>query len=446
MRALLALALAAAVGAGLWWRPRPAAAPDDPGWMDAPTTAIERRDMARFVEAVGVVQPAFVLEVKSKASGEIVSMPYQEGDRVEAGALLVELLPVDEERNLRKQRAAVLAAEAQLVKARNEVKIARLQLEVSREQAASRLERAKVDHEVATADLARRQNLFARDLVSQRELDDARRAAEQAEAELEVAQSQVRALKLTELQIEARRQDAALQQAALQREEVNLEVAELRLAETRIHAPMEGLVLSRPVERGQIIASGISNVNGGTTLMSLADVTALFLEAQVDESDIGGIQVGLEAELAAEAYPDETFAGVVERVAPQGVDDQNVTVFPVRVRLGSRAVQRLKPGMNATARIVVERRPGALVVPAKAIRRQGDAVGLRVRGDRGRPRFVPVEVGIRDGASVEVRGQGLSPGLEVLVGDPPRRGDDGARERGRAMRNSYRAARRMGAR
>lgn len=403
------------------------------------------RDLSRTVEAVGVVEPAFVLEVKSKASGEIVSMPYEEGDRVSQGALLVELLPVDEERNVRKQRAAVLAAQAQTAKSRNAVRIAELQLTVSREQAASRLGKAVVDNEVAVAELKRQESLFKRDLVSQKELDTARRAKEQAEADLAVAESQRRAVQLDELRIEESRQEALLRETDLERARIELEVAEIRLNETRIHAPMDGLVLERPVERGQIIASGISNVSGGTTLMTLADVSQLFLEAEVDESDVGGIRPGLEVNLSAEAYPDENFGGRVQRVAPRGIEEQNVTIFRVRIALDERAVRLLKPGMNATASIVVERRAGATVVPAEAVRTRGDRVGVMVPVEGDRPRFVPVKLGLRDGKDIEVRGE-LHAGDKVLLPAPEGasgRGG-GGRAQGDAMRQGMRAARRMG--
>lgn len=444
MKSKLAIVVVLLVAVAVAWRIQQTEEVSDPTEAPAPRVAIEVRDMIRYVEAVGVVEPAFVLEVKSKASGEITSMPFEEGDRVQEGDLLVELLPVDEERNLRKQRASLLAAEAQLAKARNAIRLAELDLITKREQTASRLERAEVAYEVTQDQLKRLTDLFTRELVSRRERDDARRAAEQAEADVEVARSEQRALDREALVIEDRRQDAQIQEAAVERERVNLEVAELRLAETRIHAPMPGLVLERPVERGQIIASGISNVNGGTTLMSLADVSALFLEAEVDESDIGGIRAGLQVELTAEAFPEGHFGGEVVRVAPRGVEESNVTIFRVRIRLGDKAVLRLKPGMNCTARIVVARADQALVVPTKAIQRREKKVGVLVDvpdGAAGEPRFVPVELGIRDAEVVAVTGK-LAEGDQVIL----RRGDsEGGRSgRGRQMRAGYRAARRAG--
>lgn len=420
-----------------------AASAEAEGPKKAETAAVEQRDMARYVEAVGVVEPAFVLEVKSKASGEITSMPFEEGDRVQAGDLLVELLPVDEERNLRKQRATVLAAEAQLAKARNAIRLAELDLVTKREQAATRVERAKVTFEVARDQLKRLQDLLARELVSRREVDDARRASEQAEADLEVARSEQRALEREALVIEDRRQDAHIQEATVERERVNLEVAEIRLAETRIHAPMPGLVLERPVERGQIIASGISNVSGGTTLMSLADVGSLFLEADVDESDIGGIKPGLPVELTAEAFPDAEFDGEVVRVAPRGVEESSITVFKVRIQLGKRSIRRLKPGMNCTARIIIARADGALVVPTRAIQRQKKQFGVTVvpgEDAAGLPRFVPVELGIRDDRGVAVTGE-LKPGDLVVLQEGEGGGRGGG---GRSMRAGMRTARRVG--
>lgn len=435
--------LAATVLAAIAWyalgRPE-AAAPA--GRPEVETAIVERRTMVRAVEAVGVVEPAFTLEVKSKASGQIVSMPHEEGDVVAEGTLLVELLPVDEERNLRTQRARVTSAEAQVAKARNQLKQARLDLGFSRERSASQVERAEVVHEVAVRELARQRHLFEKQLASQKAVDDARRAAEEAEASLELARNEAAALELAELRIGEREQDVHLQEAALEQQRIALEVAELRLSETRITAPMDGLILARNVERGQIIASGISNVSGGTALLTLADVRRLFLAAEVDESDIGGIRPGLGVELTAEAYPEETFEGRVERVAPRGETVQSVTIFRVRIELLGRAVELLRPGMNATAQIVLAREEDALVVPTQAIRRHDESLVVLVKDGPGEPRPVAVETGLRDGTLVQVRGD-LAPGAAVVT-SPARRGGRGGDSQRRQVRDGMRAFRRAG--
>lgn len=422
-RALLFLVLLGIVGGGLFATFRK---PEEETEVTTSRVQVARKELLRTVEAVGLVEPAFLLEIKSKASGTITSMPFQEGDRVRPGDLLVELLPVDEERNVRSQQTQVRSAEAQVARSRNQLRQARLQLEIQRAQVESRLEAATVAYEVAQHALTRQEALVAKELASQSEVEQARQAAESAESTLELARLEERTLELQELQVEASREDVKLQEAALERQRIALEVASLRLSETRIVSPMAGLVLTRSVEPGQIIASGISNVSGGTTLMTLADVDRLFLDTEVDESDVGGIRPGLEVRLVAEAYPRKHFRGTIQRVAPQGESVSNVTIFRVRIELDDEAVGKLLPGMNATATIVVEREPEGLVIPVKALERVKRQVGVRL-GDGS---FVPVELGLRVGGEVAVRGD-LEEGQELVFVEEEGSGSSSGRRRRR---------------
>ncbi len=434
------------LGGAAWWMSQPATPVRGEGRESSTPVPVVRKDLARWIEAVGVVEPAFVLDVKSKASGEITTVSVEEGDSVPAGALLVELLPVDEERNLRRQRSLVASAEAELAKTRSQLKQAELSLEVGRSKVAAQLAKARVENELAKAELQRQESLHQRQLASQQNLEVARRTSEAAHATLELASAEERALDLAALDVQARRHDITLREAGLERERIALEISEIRLVETRILAPMPGLVLKKHVERGQIIASGISNVQGGTALVTLADVSRLFLDADVDESDIGGVAVGQEVELSAEAYPDRTFEGRVHRISPRGEAVQNVTIFRVRIELLGNALGKLRPGMNATARILQQAVKGALTVPSAAIRRREGRTGVLVATESGRPQFVPVELGLRQGAEVEVRGS-LEPGQKVLVpgaegaGAAGRGGGNGG---GNGQRGMMRGMRMMG--
>ncbi len=363
---------------------------------------IQRRTLKRYIEAVGVVNPAFTLEVKSKASGEVVSMPYEEGDTVKEGDLLVELLPVDELRNLRKQKARLQAATAQLESARTQLKRAERNLVLEKRRSASRLGEARSSDRIAQKNLTRQLHLKKRDLASTQAVENASQTAQSSKSALEIAKTGVEALELLEFDVSDQMHTIQLQEARVEQEKIELEVATLRLAETKIRAGMDGVVLERKVERGQIIASGISNVSGGTTLLVLADVRRLFLEAQVDEADIGVVKVHGEVELRAEAFPEQLFTGRIDRVAPRGEEIQSVTVFKVRIELGEDARLHLRPGMNATARILAETQKDVLAVPLAAIHRKKAERGVYRKGKE--EKFIPIQAGLQEDLLVEIQG------------------------------------------
>src|SRR5690606_31659274 len=163
------------------------------------------------------------------------------------------------------------------------------------------------------------------------------------------------------------KQDVIVNQTELKRAEIEMENALQRLKETKIFAPMDGVITSRPVQTGQIIASGISNVGGGTTLMTLSDVSRLFINANVDESDIGKIRERQKTIITADAFPGRRFTGEVVRVAAKGETNSNVVTFEVKIEISSSGLDLLKPEMTANVDIQADRREDVLVLPNEAI-------------------------------------------------------------------------------
>jgi HlyD family secretion protein len=259
------------------------------------------------VSANGLVRPIDRIELKSKASGEVTRLPIEVGDHVEKGALVAQLDQVEE-------RAALAQARADLDIARAELALAEKNFE-------------------------RRQQLFNSDVIS-------REAHDQTELELAVARGR-------------------LVQAT-----TALERAGERMEETVITAPVEGVILQKYVERGQIIASGVSNVGGGTPIADIADMRKVHVEAGIDEIDIGKIEVGQRAAIRAEAYPEHLYQGEVVRIAPEARVEQNVTLFDVIVEVGN-TDGNLKSHMNATVEIVIVDRPDTLTIPLAAIENGG---------------------------------------------------------------------------
>ncbi|MCH8810407.1 MAG: efflux RND transporter periplasmic adaptor subunit [Gemmatimonadetes bacterium] len=279
---------------------------------DAPSiqsTAVFRGDLMITAEATGTVEPIRKVEVKSKASGEVLRLYVDIGDKVEPGALLAEVDPRDV-RNALDQAVA-------------DLDVARARLEISQ------------------AQLERSEELLQAGVISAQEH-------------------------------EARRLEFANSRASLVRAETNHELAQLRMTDVTIRAPLAGTVLEKNVEEGQVIQSASQNVSGGTTLMVMANLESMQVRTLVDETDMGEIRPGMQANVTVEAYPTRLFVGLVEKIEPQAIVQQNVTMFPVIVQLDNDS-GLLRPGMNAEVEIELAQAIGVLLIPNNAVVTPQDA-------------------------------------------------------------------------
>ena len=276
---------------------------EEAGDIAVQTAPAEIRDLRITAEATGELEPVLRVEVKSKASGEILDLYVDSGDEVEPGTLLARVDPRDVQN-------AFNQATADLDVARARIEIARAQERRSKE---------LLDSEVITAQ-----------------------------------------------EYESRQLEFANAQAALVRAETNLELATLRLEDVTIRAPLAGTILEKQVEFGQVIQSASQNVSGGTPLFIMANLDDMRVRTLVDETDVGQLSAGMGATVTVEAFPDRTFQGAIEKIEPQAVVQQNVTMFPVIVLLDNRA-GLLKPGMNAEVEVLVDERLATLTVPNNAV-------------------------------------------------------------------------------
>lgn len=280
-----------------------------------------RGDLRVTISSTGKVEPVKTVEVKSKASGEVIQLPFEEGEYVKQGELLAKIDPE--------------------------------QVRFNYDKAVADLAVAKASYATTERDVNRQKELFNQKMVSEAEMDKAQLSLEQVKAGL------VRA--------EAAASDAKKQ-----------------LDDTVIRSPLSGLIIQRTVEEGNIIASGISNVSGGTTLMQIAQVDSVYIVAQVDETDIGKVELGQPVEVEAEAFPDQTFKGEVLKIAPMARAEQNVTVFEVTTKVDN-AERKLKSGMNANIEIITAFSQNALLVPNAAVKdpRKMGMGGEMMNGQRG---------------------------------------------------------------
>jgi len=306
---------------------------------------VERRDIVVSAQASGTVQPDTTVEVKSKASGEILDLAVETGQVVKRGALMVRVDP-------RIPRNAVAQAQADL--------------------------------EVAQARLT--------NASSQKRRAD----------ELFKSQS------ITEQEHEQALLDYANANAEVIRARVAVDNARDQLDDTNVRAPINGTIIEKQVERGQVISSPTNDVGGGTVLLKMADLNLVQVRTLVDETDIGKIQPGQRATVTVEAYPSRPFSGTVLKIEPQAQTEQNVTMFPVLVRIDNKE-GLLRPGMNAEVEVHVGRREDVLTVPNAALRTQRD-VGSAAQVLGLSPEQVQQEVaaGQQGGGAVQQRDSGTA--------------------------------------
>ena len=269
---------------------------------------VETRDIVVSAQASGTLQPDTTVEVKSKASGEVLQIMAETGQLVNRGDMLVRIDPRIPQNTLAQAQAELDVARAQLANA------------------ASQKRRAE-----------------------------------------ELYKSQA----ITEQENETAALTYANARAAVVRGQVSVDNAKIQLADANVRAPITGTIIEKTVERGTLITSATGNVSGGTTILKMADLQLVQVRTLVDETDIGKIKPGMPTTVTVDAYPNRPFQGEVLKIEPLAETQQNVTMFPVLVRIQNRE-GLLRPGMNAEVEIHVGRREGVLAVPNAALRTQRD--------------------------------------------------------------------------
>ena len=354
------------------------------------------------------------VDIKCRAGGEIIKLPFDISQNVKQGDLLCQLDTKDEDLAVRSADAAVAQAAAKLAQAQANLETAELNLGTTREKDTAALASAKVKAENLRAKAERQKELVAQKLGSPEEYETVQTEAAAAVADQRAAEVAVEELKQQEVQLEFKRQDVKTAEAQLQSDNIALDTQKQQLAYTTVTAPMDGTVSALNVQKGQIIASGLNAVNGGTTILTLADLSHVFVTATVDESDIGGVKVGHKARVTVSSFPGRTFAGKVVRIAVKGVNTSNVVTFEVKVEVNDDHKDLLKPEMTGDVTIVEDERQNALMVPAAAVTRRNGQAYVSVKTAKGTKEERAVTLGIEGADMAEVR-SGLSDGDRVAV-------------------------------
>jgi len=269
---------------------------------------VDTKELELTVEASGTVEAISSIEIKSKASGEILYLGAEIGDFIKKGEVLARIDQRTPQNNL--------------------------------EQASADLDVAKVRLANAESQFLRSEKLHKEGSISDKAFEDAQEAFSSAKSQYV-------------------------------RSNVFLENAKISLDDTLVRSPIDGTIISRAAEVGQVITSPTSAVGGGTLLMEMADLNKVRVRALIDEIDIGKINIGQEVTLRVSAYRDRKFTGVVSKIEPQAKEDQNVTTFPVLIDIENRD-NLLLIGMNTDVEIEIIKEEVALALPAGSLRTRKD--------------------------------------------------------------------------
>lgn len=380
------------------------------------TVSVTRGDIVKSVATTGRVVPNFEVEIKGKASGKIIQLPYDVSDTVKEGELLVRLDPIDESRQVSQASASLAGVESRMVQTRLNLQVAQQNLATNIARARADLHAAEMRAREAEAKKVRLEELIKSRYISQEEYETGLADAAQGQSALENARVRLQELQTQEIALKAQAQDLNIAAAEAQGQRVALASSQQRLSETQIYAPISGVITSRQGQIGQIVSSGISNVSGGTTIMTLADLSRIFVLASVDESDIGQVHENQPVTITVDAYPGKTFAGKVLRISPKGVEESNVVTFEVKIEVLDPNNQLLKPEMTANVEILIDRKENVLTLPLEAIITHNDQSFVRVLDTSSqKPKRIRVTTGLTNGSKVEII-RGLKAGDKVLIG------------------------------
>jgi HlyD family secretion protein len=414
---------------------------------DYMTVRVDRGDIESTISATGNCNAVVTVQVGSQVSGNILKLYADFNTKVKKGQLVAQIDPalfqakVDQARaNLDSAKAAVVNARA--MQKKTEADVANAVANVANQKA--NLVRAQSAVADAKTKYERRVSMVKDKIISQEDLDTAKATYDQAVASLDAVQAQLTAaqssVESAQAEHEVSQTQLASAEAMVKQNTAALEQADVDLEHTRILAPVDGTVVSRNMDVGQTVAASFS---APTIFLIAQDLTKMQVDTNVDESDVGRVRLGQQANFTVDAYPGVVFPGVVTQIRQAAINVQNVITYDVVVQVSNPDL-KLFPGMTANVRILTDRLPGVLKIPNAALRfRPADAMQTQrgprglgqgkgmpqvqtvyVLDDHGQPAPARVKLGIGDGNFVAVV-SGLTEGQQVVVGTASKSGPSG---------------------
>ena len=340
---IVVVVLGAAAGANIYFRREQGPSVE--------AEAIRARDLEAIVSASGRVQPKRQINISANQMGRVTRLAVEEGQRVKAGQFLLEIDPRQLEGQLQRGEASVAAAKSGLAQARVGVSAAE-----------TALHQARTTLELAQQNLKRQQELWKDGLTT-------REALERAQNDVAVREADV---KRSQQDISARQQEIETREQQIKQEQAGLSQTRYNLTQIIIQSPMDGIVVRRNIEEGETAVVGTMN-NAGSQLLTIADMSVLEAEVEVDETDIPLVAIGQEAKVTVDAVEDRTFRGHVTEIgnspiqtnAQQGGQRQ-ATTFRVVVTLDEE-VPNVRPGFTCTVEITTSKKQSVTAVPIQAL-------------------------------------------------------------------------------
>jgi len=307
----------------------------DPG-ITVTVESIQKRDLEAIVSASGKIDPKKTVNISAQTMGRVTRLAVKEGDRVTAGQFLLQIDPVNAEAQVRRDVAALAGAETSL------------------EQAKVSLQSARANLELARQNLKRQQELWSAGLTT-------REMLERTQSELEVRESDLK----------ARESEIKTRQTQINQQQAGLASSQHQLAQVRFESPFDGIVTRRNIEEGENVMVGTMN-NAGTVLLTVADMSVIEAEVEVDETDIPFVRMGQVANIEIDAIPDRKFKGHVTEIGNSPIQTagsgttRTATNFKVTITIEGQ-VPDVRPGFTCTAEITTATKSQALSVPIQSL-------------------------------------------------------------------------------
>ncbi len=364
------------------------------GGIDASRLAtVERGSIARSVVATGRIEPISKVEIKSKANGIIKELKVNVNDFVVPGQVLAELDKDNLAARVREAKAALQASEANLTAARAQYQ-------------KNKVEAEGPDVPFLNRNRSRIEKLVEDGLLPKSNLDDASSQLELGVNRQNIARSQ---LGVSEAKVHQAEAEVAQSRAAVERAEEELNYATVR-------SPIRGVVLSRDVEIGSPVSSILNLGSAATLVMTLGDISEVYVKGKVDEADIGVVKMNQPARIKVETFKDRQFEGHVTQISPLGNEKENVITFEVRVSINN-PQGLLRANMTANAEIVQEEHKDSLLIPESAIiyddKRNASVEVPNPALPKGKEKK-PIKAGVSNGSKTQVL-EGLSEGEKVIL-------------------------------
>lgn len=410
-----------------------------------PVTLIEPtvKTIEDVIEITGQLEAQTEIQLGAKVPGKITSVSVKDGSQVRAGQVIATVDSTELYYAVQQAEAAVASARSAKAQAELQAKIspeqtqanikqaeaqlesakARLQLllkgarEQEKKQAQERVAEAKAGMDKAKNDLDRMKQLYAQDAVSKADVDAAqmqydssvaryRQALEaynqilegarpeeirQAEQDVKQAEEAVKSAKTATTMDAVRNEQVRQAEAQLRQAESQLRTARTRLADASIVSPVDGFVIGKPAQIGQVVGAG-------TPVATIVSVAGTYVEGQLPEREVANVQVGMPVRIRVDAFPNEEFKGTVLAIRPSATALGRL--FAARIAIDD-PTNRLKPGMFARAKVLKSKIDDAVLLPVGAILENGEEKFVFIP-DGDKAKKMPIETGLLEGEYVQV--------------------------------------------